>query len=53
MTTAIKDASLAGNIAYNGFTFGGTGSTPPTYSVRAAPVYDEAQRTVTHVKYVP
>jgi len=51
MTTALKDASLAGTISYNGFTFGGDGSTPPSYSLSGEPVYDEAGRAVTHVKY--
>jgi hypothetical protein len=49
--TAIKDAALGGTLVYNGFAFGGDGSTPPTYRLRGSPVYDEAGRAVTHVRY--
>jgi len=52
MPTALKDAALSGTISYNGFEFSGSGSTPPTYTIEAEPIYDEAERSITHVRYL-
>jgi hypothetical protein len=40
-----------GTVSYDGFVFGESGSTPPTYSVVADPQYDDADRTTSHVRY--
>jgi len=40
-----------GTISYDGFVFGGSGSTPPTYSIVADPHFDNADRTAGQVRY--
>ena len=52
-----KDENFDGlTIKYNGVQFGGTGgqfpSQPPTYSLDQIAVYDEANRVITHIRYV-
>ena len=50
-TTSLKDAASTSSIIYDGFHFGGASSTPPSYRLRGEPIYDDAKRTVTHVRY--
>ena len=50
--TALKDTSTSAVVQYNGFSFGDANSTPPTYRLHGEPVYDDATRVVTHVRYI-
>lgn len=50
-TTSLKDTTSTSSIIYDGFQFGGDSSTPPSYRLRGEPIYDDAKRTVTHVRY--
>jgi len=53
--TAIKDHDLSDStIRYNGVTIGGDGTDmmPPEYTLAGEPVYDDADRTITHIRYI-